>query len=185
MVQDLNTLHLVMQVLCICILGGREKYRDMPETSGILFVQNFIKFSKYCSLLLNQDYDMQIIDRVMMGLNSCTYKIVCFIGESTHIGSVPTLPGSCSTPWTAGCCSRSIWGTTQQPTTCIELLPPPTSCQLWPTSSDACPPWTRAWNHSRWKAVSSGYLFIEVRNIIFWVFMLCWLVNSYWHFEES
>ena len=37
------------------VLGEREKYRDVPESSGILFVQNFIKFSKYWSLLLNQD----------------------------------------------------------------------------------------------------------------------------------
>lgn len=112
---------------------------------------------------------------------------MCFTGERTHIGSVPALPGSCSTPWTASCCcccccssgSRSIWASTQQHTTCFELLSPPTSCQLWPTSSDACAPWTRAWNHSGWKTVSSGHLFMQIRNIFFRVVMLCLLVNSY------
>jgi hypothetical protein len=64
---------------------------DIVVSSGVLFIQNFIKCSKYCGLAVNQGYHMQVIDRVVL-------ITACFIGESTYIGSVPTLPGSCSTP---------------------------------------------------------------------------------------
>ena len=39
---------------------------DIVVSSGMLFIQNFIKCSKYCGLAVNQGYHVQVIDRVVL-----------------------------------------------------------------------------------------------------------------------